>query len=288
MIIIGCGYLGQKVASRYLKLNQGVVGVTRGTSVASALTNQGLVEVSVDLDYLPLARIPMAGRSMFYFVPPPGAGRKDTRVRHLIEAFDSQGAPIRLVYLSTTGVYGNCGGDWVTEERTPSPMADRACRRLDAERSLMAACANYGVELVILRVAGIYGPGRLPIERLRNGVYVIREEEAPYTNRIHVDDLVTICMAAMRRGESGGVYNVSDGHPTTMTDYFNKIADLYSLPRPLQIPLSEAPDRLSSGMLSYMRESRRLDNRRMREELQVTLRYPSLESGLRSCLVADT
>jgi len=187
-----------------------------------------------------------------------------------------------VVYISTTGVYGDCGGAWVDESRPVNPLAPRAKRRWDAECAWQAWRKASGRELVILRVPGIYGPDRLPLERLRAGLPLVRESEAPYTNRIHADDLAEVCVAAMRRGHDGEVYNACDGHPGTMTDYFNRIADLAGLPRPPQIPLAEATERLSEGMLSYLRESRRLDNRKMREELGVTLRYPSLEQGLAS------
>lgn len=133
---------------------------------------------------------------------------------------------------------------------------------------------------MILRVAGIYGPGKLPLERLRKRLPMVREEEAPYTNRIHIDDLVQVSLAAMTQGGNGEVYNVSDGHPGNMADYFNRIADRTGLPRPPSISLAEVEGRLSAGMLSYMRESRRLDNRKMLRELGVVLHHKDLESGL--------
>jgi nucleoside-diphosphate-sugar epimerase len=132
-------------------------------------------------------------------------------------------------------------------------------------------------------VAGIYGPGKLPLARLRRGEPTVRESEAPYTNRIHIDDLVRVCLAALARGGDGEVYNVSDGVPGNMTDYFNQVADWAGLPRPPQIPLAEATDRLSAGMLSYLQESRRLDSGKLRRELGVALRYPDLASGLAAC-----
>jgi nucleoside-diphosphate-sugar epimerase len=133
-------------------------------------------------------------------------------------------------------------------------------------------------------VAGIYGPGRLPLERIRRGLPLVCEEEAPYSNRIHADDLVDTCVAAMERGRSGAVYNVCDGNPTTMTDYFFRVADATGLARPPVLSLEDAEGALSAGMMSYMRESRRLSNRRLREELGVVLAYPDLAAGLPSCL----
>jgi nucleoside-diphosphate-sugar epimerase len=172
----------------------------------------------------------------------------------------------------------------VAEDRPVRPLAARAKRRWDGEQVLRKWRDDSGGELVILRVAGIYGRGRLPLERLRKGLPLIRESEAPFSNRIHVSDLVQVCMAAMARGRDGEVYNVSDGHPTTMTDYFNRLADAAGLPRSPLISLAEGQRQLSPGMLSYTRESRRLDNRKMLGELGVELKYPTLDRGLPACL----
>jgi nucleoside-diphosphate-sugar epimerase len=188
--------------------------------------------------------------------------------------------PRRIVYISTTGVYGDCQGEWVDETRAPNPTADRARRRLDAEEQLRSFGARTGCEAVILRVPGIYGPDRLPVERLRKGLPLLREDEAPWSNRVHVDDLVAACLAAMARGRGGAVYNISDGHPSTMTDYFRRVADALALPRPNEIARAAAGDHIDAGMLSYLAESKRIDNRRMREELGVVLRYPTLAQGL--------
>jgi nucleoside-diphosphate-sugar epimerase len=161
--------------------------------------------------------------------------------------------------------------------------ADRSLRRWDAEETLRAWSREAGAELVILRVAGIYGPGRLPLERIRQGLPLAREEDSPWSNRIHADDLVAACVAAMARGEPGRVYNVCDGHPSTMTDYFLRVADAAGLPRPPLVSISEAAGVLSPGMMSYLAESRRLSNRRLREELGVNLSHPDLAQGLKSC-----
>lgn len=202
-------------------------------------------------------------------------------MRALLDALTPAHRPRRIVYISTTGVYGDCAGAWITEAHAARPRAERSLRRLDAEETLGAYGARAGVDTVVLRVPGIYGPGRLPIARIRAGEPVVREEEAPYTNRIHADDLARVCVAAMRRGRAGEVYNVSDGHPTTMTDYFFRVADALGLPRPPALPLALAQDRLGDGMRSYLAESRRIDNRKMLAELGVELLYPDLAAGLR-------
>jgi nucleoside-diphosphate-sugar epimerase len=152
-----------------------------------------------------------------------------------------------------------------------------------AEQVLEDWSQRTGVPVIILRVPGIYGPGRLPVERVRQGVPVLIPEESPYSNRIHADDLAAACVAASRRGQSGRAYNISDGHPTTMTDYFWRIADLHGLPRPPAISLAEACSVLTPAMLSFLEESKRLINRRMLDELRVKLQYPDLAQGLKHC-----
>ena len=286
-LIVGCGHLGRLVAGHYLANGNGVSALVRSRTSAVRLEAEGVRPLLVDLDRSPLPALPLQDGYLFYFAPPPGEGTEDSRVVHLTEAFRRQGHPRRLVYVSTSGVYGDCGGAWVDELCPATPAADRARRRWDAEQRFRAWRSESGAELVILRVAGLYGPGRLPLERLRRRLPVVREEEAPWSNRIHIHDLVQICIAAMERGRDGEVYNVSDGHPSTMTDYYNRVADQAGLPRPPLITLAQGDERLSVGMRSYMQESRRLDNRKMLRELAVKLRYPDLVSGLPACFEQD-
>lgn len=287
MLIVGCGYLGRQVAAHYLKLGEPVTGVVRSAASARVLTEHGILPELVDLDSADLPVLPCADARMFYFAPPPDQGTTDPRLRRVLESFSANGQPLRVVYVSTTGVYGDCHGSWVDETHPVNPQTDRARRRLDAEQALRAWSSETGGELVILRVAGIYGPGKLPLERLRQGLPVVRDAESPFTNRIYVSDLVEVCVAAMDRGVSGRVYHACDGHPGTMAEYFRRLAALAGLPPPPEISLAEAPQRLSPGMLSYMQESRRLSNRRITEELGVRLRYPNLEAGLSACFPAD-
>jgi nucleoside-diphosphate-sugar epimerase len=285
--IIGCGYLGCQVAEACLRDGERVVGVVRSEERARALQARGIEPLRADLDRPPLSGVPLAGSALYYFVAPNPEGEGDSRIDALLSALDAAGNPARIVYLSTTGVYGNCHGEWIDESRRPEPVVPRALRRWQAEETLREWCESAGVELVILRVAGFYGPGRLPLERLRQQLPMVREAEAPFSNRIHVADLVAVCRAAMRQGGAGEIYNVSDGHPTTMTDYFDRIADLGNLPRPRKITLRQAEAELSPGMLSYMRESRRLRNDKMLRELEVELRYPTLEEGLPAALTGS-
>lgn len=283
MLIVGCGYLGREVALHYLELGETVTGVVRSAASGRALTEQGILPLQVDLDSADVPILPSAGARVFYFAPPPERGAADPRLRRVVESFRENGQPKRIVYVSTTGVYGDCHGAWVDESHPVNPRADRARRRVDAEQALQAWSSESGGQLVILRVAGIYGPGKLPLERLRQGLPVVRDAESPFTNRIHIRDLVEVCVAAMERGESGRVYHACDGNPGTMAEYFRRLAELAGLPPPPEISLAEAPQRLSPGMLSYMQESRRLSNRRITDELGVRLRYPSLDTGLPAC-----
>ncbi|HKY89951.1 MAG TPA: SDR family oxidoreductase [Nevskiaceae bacterium] len=277
-IIVGCGDLGRRVA---LRLPAGTVrAIVRGESSAQALREAAIDARAFDLD---ATDVPIdAGADVFWFAPPPETGTTDPRLRRWCAARTS--APRRLVYVSTSGVYGDCAGAWIDEDAPLQPRTDRGRRRLDAERALQDLARARGTEVVVLRVPGIYGPGRLPVERLKKGLAVVREEEAPWTNRIHVDDLATVALAAMARGRPGCAYNVSDGHPTTMTDYFVRCARLLGLPEPPRVTLEIARASFTPAMRSFLEESKRLVNRRMLDELGITLRYPSLEHGLPACL----
>ena len=283
--IIGCGDVGRRVARLELADGVTVTALARSDASAQGLRDLGLACVPGDLDVPEsLSGLPLAGARVYYFAPPPAHGRHDSRMHHFMNALGDRAAPARIVLISTSGVYGDCRGEWVAEDRSPRPDTDRGRRRLDAEQQLLAYGHAQAVPVVILRVPGIYGPGRLPIERLRAHEPVLREDESPWSNRVHIDDLAAACHAAMRVGRPGAIYNISDGHPTTMTDYFNCVADAVGLPRPPQVSLNEARTRLSAGMLSYLAESKRLDNRRMREELALALRYPDLSTGLAACV----
>ncbi|MEJ2347109.1 MAG: NAD-dependent epimerase/dehydratase family protein [Gammaproteobacteria bacterium] len=282
-IIIGCGYVGRRVAALEQAAGRSVLGVVRSADSAAALAASGIEARTADLDQPEsLAPLPLAGATVYYLAPPPPRGDRDPRMEGFVGILRRSGVPDRVVLISTTGVYGDCAGEWVDEQRTPRPQADRARRRLAAEETLRQWGRDQRAAVVVLRVPGIYGPGRLPVTRLRQGLPVLREAEAPFSNRVHVDDLARACLAAARRGANGAVYNVSDGAPSTMTDYFNRVADAVGLPRPPQISLEQARRELSPGMLSYLAESKRLDTRRMREELGVIPEFGDLGAGLRA------
>ncbi len=288
VFIAGCGYVGERVARVWLERGARVYGLARRPERAGDLMRLGLEPVVGDLDApATLTALPVSGALVYYFAPPPKTGSADPRIRAFLGALAPGPAPSRLVYISTTGVYGDQGGGWATEATEPAPRTPRAVRRLDAESAFRSWGAEQGIPVVVLRVPGIYGPGRLPAERIRGGVPVVREDQVPFSNRVHVDDLVRACVAAALRGRPGAVYNISDGTPGSMTQYFFAVADALSLPRPPVVSFEEASDTLSPQMLSFMNESRRIDNRRMREELGVEPLYPDLASGLAACLAEE-
>ncbi|MBI3547403.1 MAG: SDR family oxidoreductase [Gammaproteobacteria bacterium] len=285
IIIIGCGDIGRRVARLEQSAGNVVTALTRSEESARRLRALGIEPISGDLD-VPntLTKLPAEDAWIYYFAPPPDHGITDPRLQAVVANLKKENLPARAVLISTTGVYGDCRGEWVTEERPPNPQADRAKRRLAAETILRSWSEKNNVTSVILRVPGIYGPDRLPEKRLRAGEPVVRAEESPFSNRIHADDLARACMAAMRRGRAGAIYNVSDGHPTTMTDFFYGVADLLKIARPPAISLQAAQQRLGADILSYLAESKRIDNRRLREELGIELKYPDLASGLAACV----
>ena len=281
VFIIGCGYIGQRVARAWIARGEKVYALVRSKERMQELEGLGIKLVSGDLDQTQsLHGLRLEDALLYYFAPPPREGIHDTRMAALVSALKPDAKPAGCVLISTTGVYGDHGGAWVDESATLKPGSDRARRRLDAENVLRAWGREHRVAVVVLRVAGIYSPDRLPEARIRSGVPVVHEAECPYTNRIHADDLVEVCVAAVERGKPDEIYNVSDGTPGTMTEYFNAVADALGVPRPPTISMQTAKHQLSPGMLSYLSESRRLDNRKMLEEFGVRLKYPNLTSGL--------
>jgi nucleoside-diphosphate-sugar epimerase len=284
VLIVGCGDVGRRVASLLQSAGRSLTCIVRRNESLNTLLAAGFDARCTDLD-LPgsIASLASGFAEIYYFVPPPSGGEFDLRMSAFLQGLHSEAPPRRIVYISTSAVYGDCGGAWITEEQPLHPTTARGRRRLDAENQLMAWCRETGCEWILLRVPGIYGPGKLPLKRLRQGLPVLREADAPYTNRIHVDDLAAICVAAMSSCHRNTVYNVSDGHPSNMTDYFFRVADAAGLPRPPEVSREEAQHVLSSGMLSFLNDSRRMDNTRLLEELKISLQYPELDTGLAAC-----
>ncbi len=211
-----------------------------------------------------------AAHAVLHCAPPPNAGVADTRTTHLLAALGKgRILPARVVYVSTSGVYGDCGGARVDESRRVHPQTDRARRRVDAERQLTLWCSARGAALVILRVPGIYAADRLPLDRLRSGTPVLRAEDDVYTNHIHAEDLAAIVARALDDATPGGIYNASDDSEMRMGDWLDLVAERAGLPRPPRIARSEAAGRIAPALLSFMSESRRLVNQRMKQHLRV-------------------
>ena len=284
VFIVGCGDIGKRIASLAKTKGCEITALVRSPEKLDALKHIITRTISASLDDpSTLSSLPTAGATLFYLAPPPGGGITDPRMRNFCAALVPGTEPKKIIYLSTTGVYGECGDVPVTEEKLPNPQSTRGMRRLDAEKTVTAWGQERGVPVVILRVTGIYGPGRLPLQHLLNGTAILAESEAPVTNRIHADDLAMVCMAAAEKGENGDIFNVSDGEHGTMTQYFNAMADLLGMKRPQQVSREEASRSMPPLLYSYFSESRRIDNSLMLNRLGVTLQYPTLAQGLPSC-----
>lgn len=276
--VVGCGDIGQRLAHIYQAESRTVNGLVNSDETTRLCLSQGIPVLQLNLDSDDINPDDFGGSVIYYFAPPPSQGEKDTRLVRFLSSV--KGSPQRIVLISTTGVYGDCDGEWIDEGSPVSPKVDRARRRAYAESALQEWKNTYKKEIVILRVPGIYANDRLPISRLEKQLPVLREDIAPYTNRIHADDLASICKVAMETAVNGSIYNVTDGHPVTMTDYFNHVADYAGLPRPPQISLEQAEKEMSPGMMSYLRESRRISNDKLIKELSIKLKYPDLDSAL--------
>ena len=283
-IISGCGYVGQRLALRLMQDGHAVQCYARSPATVRHLADAGLAAEAWDLDAGARDLDPDAvtAATLCYLTPPPGEGDRDTRLERFLGAL--AGPPRRFVYMSTTGVYGDCGGARVDESRPPNPQSPRARRRLAAEAALRAWCEGNGTPWVILRVPGIYGPGRLPVARLTDGDVVIRAQDAGPGNRIHVTDLVRVCAAAALEENAGGIYNVGDGNHMSSTEFLERLAEIGGLPVPNTVPVEQARQRMSPRRWSFLAESRRIDNTRMVDELGVSPLYGNPEDGIRASL----
>jgi len=285
--ISGCGDIGQRVAKQYQNQAERthaaieIYGLSRHADVHRDLQVSGIQPIVADLDQpATLTELPSKDAVLIHLAPPPSSGEQDPRVRNLLQACEQSGLPAKVILLSTTAVYGDCQGKWIDESEPVNPQSDRGRRRLDAETAVRQWAGKHSIPYVILRVSGIYGPGRLPVERLQQGLPILREDQAPFSNRIHQDDLAMICVAAAERAPNGSIYNVCDGNPSTMSHYFKSVAEATGLPMPPEIDREQAQQQLSAGMLSYLSESRRMSNEKLLKELGVSLRYPDLAAGL--------
>jgi nucleoside-diphosphate-sugar epimerase len=283
LLIVGCGDIGQRV----LPLLHGrcrLLALTSQPARVSALRALGAVPLCGNLDQpASLGRLGGLADAVLHLAPPPPQGQDDPRTRALLNALARGGRVQRLVYASTSGVYGDAGGARFDETRPVAPATARAQRRVDAEQQLRAFGRRTGVAVTLLRVPGIYAgdrDGGHPRERLARGTPVLAADDDVYTNHIHADDLARACVAALFRGRPQRVLHASDDTELKMGDYFDLAADLAGLPRPPRIGRAEAQATLGPVLMSFMSESRRLDNRRLHTELRLRLRYPTVHQGL--------
>ena len=281
LLIVGCGDVAQRALPLLLPRYR-IYALVRRPEQADAWRQPGVTPILADLDQpASLQRLAGLADLVLHLAPPPNRGTVDTRTQHLLAALArGKSLPQRLTYISTTGIYGDCGGAWVSETRPGAPATARGQRRLDGEQQLRAWGARTGVTVTILRAPGIYAAERLPRERLAAGTPALRPEDDVFTNHIHGDDLAGLCALALRRGGANRCYNACDDGQLTMGDYFTLVARHLGLPPPPRISRQEAEQRLSPLLLSFMSESRRLCNRRIKAELGYRLRYPDVSQGL--------
>lgn len=287
VLIVGCGDVGLRVAQRLLPRVR-VLALTSTTERVATLRAHGIVPLQGNLDVRrSLARLAGVADHVVHLAPPAGDPRaqwwRDDRTQSLLQALRRRTPPRTLVYASTSGVYGDCGGARVSESRAVAPRTPRAQRRADAEQQVRFFGRIAGARTSVLRIPGIYAPDRpggTPRERLLKGTPVLHAQDDVFTNHIHADDLARAVLAALWRGRPQRIYNASDDTELRMGDYFDRAADLYGLPRPPRVARSTAQEQLPLVLLSFMSESRRLDNTRLKKELRLVLRHPTVDSGL--------
>jgi nucleoside-diphosphate-sugar epimerase len=284
ILIVGFGDVGERLAKLLIDRYRVFALVRKGDRAALART-LGVIPVFGDLDDpQSLGRIAGLADIVCHFAPPPLRGVEDSRTRHLLVALHQNRAamlPQRLVYISTTGVYGDCGGDWIDETRNVQPSTDRAIRRVHAETLLRQWGARTGVKISILRAPGIYASDRLPIERLHKGTPALIAADDVFTNHIHADDLARAALVAITRALPNRVYNVVDDSDMKMGDYFDVVADHFKLARAPRVSREVAATVISAPMLSFMSESRRIGNQRLKRELRFRFCYPTVADLLK-------
>lgn len=280
ILIVGCGDIAMRVA-RLLSGHYRLFGLLRNTARSAELREVGITPLPGDLDdALSLRRLTGLAHTVLHFAPPPNTGQSDTRTRNLLAVLSRGTLPESIVYISTSGVYGDCAGGDVTETHKLNEQTARAQRRVDAENKIRSWAKRTGVRAIILRVPGIYAMDRLPLQRLRQGTPVIVAAEDSYTNHIHADDLTRIVTAALRHAKPNRVYHTSDDSGLKMGDYFDSVADAFGLPHVPRISREQAQQTLPKTLLSFINESRRLTNTRMKRELKITLLYPTVADAL--------
>jgi len=279
LLIIGCGDVLRRTLPQLVQRWHVLALVRHRDPQLAAL---GITQITGDLDRPDtLKRLSGISDAVIHSAPPPALGTADTRTRNLIACLQrGKSLPRQLVYISTSGIYGDCEGARINETRVPAAKSARALRRVDAERRLRQFGRHGQCCVSILRAPGIYAADRLPLERLRKGLPLIIPAEDSHTNHIHALDLGRACVAALARGRPNRAYNVNDDSALAMGEWFDMLADAFAMPRAPRLPREEVCRLVPPMQWSFMRESRRLDNTRMKCELRVRLRYPSVSTGI--------
>lgn len=255
ILIVGCGDVGSRLAASLHACGWAVDAWARSARQSAFGPVRG---VDLDAD----GALPASDAAVcVYLVPPQSEGRTDLRLRRFL---GRQGSALRhLVYAGASGVYGDCDGRWVDEATLLNPGNGRSRRRADAEQQVADWARGADGTAVCLRLAGIYGPGRLPLARVQRGDPVVQRDQASWSNRVHVDDVVRAVESAlthrdqMDAGEHLAV-NVADGQPTTMTDYLQACAEAIGAPPLPELPLEQVLAQASPALRGYLTQSRRL------------------------------
>lgn len=288
LLIIGCGDVMRRALPGLVQRWHVLALVRKHEPQLAAL---GITQIEGDLDRPEsLRRLAGIADAVIHSAPPPPLGTGDTRTRNLLAVLQrGKSLPRQLVYISTSGVYGDCGGARVSETRSPAAQSARAARRVDAEKRLrrFGRARGRGCRVSILRAPGIYAADRLPLERLHKGLPLMLHPEDSHTNHIHAEDLGAACIAALRRGRPNRVYNINDDSSLAMGEWFDALADAFSLPRAPRLPRDEVRQAVPPMQWSFMNESRRLDNTRMKRELGLRLRYPTVAEGISAAVIGE-
>ncbi|MEQ8292875.1 MAG: SDR family oxidoreductase [Roseovarius sp.] len=276
LISFGHGYSAQALATRLLPQGWVIYGTTRKPEKAEALREDGVIPVMwPDGD---LSEAFEAATHMLVSAGPdeegdPVLAKLEPKIREIAPRLDWAG------YLSTTGVYGDHEGEWVDESAPLTPATKRGKLRVMAETQWRDID---GLPLHIFRLAGIYGPGRGPFEKVRKGTARQIIKQGQVFSRTHVEDIAQVLEASIRRPNPGAAYNVCDNDPAPPQDVIAYAAELLGLPVPPEVPFEEAE--MSPMARSFYAESKKVDNRRIREELGVELKYPDYRTGLKALL----
>ena len=283
IILVGSGYLGGYIINSLLEKNTScqIFELSRTKKNRPAL----IKTISMDLDNNPLKLQAFAEGIIIYMAPPSIVSLQDCRVKNFLKNLEEVKAK-RFIYISTSGVYGDCNGERIDEARKVNPDTDRAKRRVSAETQITKYCKQKNISLIILRVPGIYGKGRLPIDKIKSGEPIIKKEDSKITNLIHVEDLARVVIAAVmsKNLSKHEIINISDGSPTSSTDYYEITGMLLGIKITNYITYTEAENIYTKKRLSFLRESRVLNVDKMFKLFPGCIKYTSLEDGIRASL----